>query len=1828
MSEEFGGFDCVSIDERSGRGIFQLPLCGLLDEGAGPAFSLELSCHLEAPELTIFTPGQWYFQWYGVGSRHNALQLTNLPLANGQIVDCKVGMEGMTRGADYLIDATAFNQARVENVKKENSSKDDTSEKFISVILKNGNALIFELVNVDHKGQGNALLSKMIHPSGRALEFTWTGQTTSPRLTRISDDQGELFKASWTDAALVGMEVFPGTQEQVSYEITREKDSTVLSVFGADVLAKKLKYKLTVMDGAVNKLERVRVYASADTNDAELTDVASFTYKDEQVASYSIVLQGQNVADGFVATYTYTQDSSAHTSMTSVRCTQGTVKKDGMQMSKELGVYEYTFKDDWLIATTFSVDGVVTTTEHAFSVSKETRHTQLKSTRRVDGIVVDEGSWRFDVLGNLVSRTEGDVITEWTYFNDYDVYDVKEYSERVSEIDASNWLGKWHLAALDYANPVGWGLLGFANKGLTWYSVLHTTVTLSHTGTDYAKKAFELPIDANYPGSTAGFSSHIESELVSRKIGPDLHALSLTYYGYAKFSPLAHSGIARKHVLVPAMKLVVLEPSYETVDISDTQLKIATQWSNAYASSLSQQLTSAEEGEDKEHFERAIKNLNDCLAAQSKLNATGFRLKKPWAADSMRVSELTYEADPKNAGFGRTKTNTSYALDGEGRKMADTAVVSQFDYQRDAKSPRLLKTSTQVKTADGISVQSSATRSELTGRLYETLDGQGIRSVFSYDDKGSLTQRKVVQADTVLTTIEFKVTPLGGGKHQFERRDTDLGSATRVVEDAYGHVCESWDSDDGNTWQQWVDASFDDLGRLSTFTEFDYDGGNQEISRHVTTYQYGDDEVTATFALVDSKGATLQSKTAKMTHAADHTRVVRGQFQQDHSVERATRTVTTRSGPVGDSSQGMEVQVAYDPAGRFASGRTRTFSGGKETVLDTATVTYDALGLPDKITRQSGGVSSISTYDYDRYGRLIKQNDNGIVIRNSYPATTLAGIATESTVQGSGKDSKAVSLGSQIVDGLGRVQSRKVSGLETKFSYEHGSSRPRPPAVEGPPLLKGYSVAWDPETLSYTESCPVRDTLAGDGNQALSTQTCVSRKGSLLSVTDIAGYVTQYQYDVFGRLSSSSSQACRSSFTYGDDGSLTQEVIEDLFDKRSMKVTYAYDPTGSEISRTFAADGMATHTLVRELTPEGRLAKCTLKVGAKDHSSDQYSYDNGGRLTAWSASGKCISLSSSTSTDLIEQTFEYDELGNVVQTQPKGKPGWDGYQWGPVIEREFDAAKPGLLTKHESQITSDEQGRWTSGGLSYYPDGKLKQANGSNGSTQLLFGYDDLGRLRGMFQEGGNYSPRGFQFHYRVGKIYARSQMTTNAKVWSGVLRRDLLLLNDSPACYLQEMRDDGNRVASSFELRDAAGTIFATVKNKSDISYHIYPPYGIGGFGEASPNWLGFKGEPILANNTYYLGSRRVYDPSRLSFQSPDPTSPFGGGGPAAYAYCGGDPVNFHDPSGLQQVAHYSRKASGTLLETKEFRIGLAAVGLLAAPFTGGTSLGLAVAATGLAVVATSFEIASIVLEDSDPDLAQTLGYVGMGVGVGGMALEFGIAASARRGAGLSMRSAAAGPGYARGGGESSRLSTFGQKSKQVTIIPAQKGRTLWPDWYEESVPGALPRRFWGPDMAISQTHVNEPLIRISRRGSASDIHIYSGVHGQSNGDNWTTYRSRGGKVSVRRMPLLNDARFLNEDKWGFSQASRAQQLKKIVAEDSVARFNRILRTNDDYRAVRTNLRGRKIFVHDIRSILAADLTALESLPGHHIAAFCYARNDERWLSRYGFAPVPSYLG
>ena len=106
----------------------------------------------------------------------------------------------------------------------------------------------------------------------------------------------------------------------------------------------------------------------------------------------------------------------------------------------------------------------------------------------------------------------------------------------------------------------------------------------------------------------------------------------------------------------------------------------------------------------------------------------------------------------------------------------------------------------------------------------------------------------------------------------------------------------------------------------------------------------------------------------------------------------------------------------------------------------------------------------------------------------------------------------------------------------------------------------------------------------------------------------------------------------------------------------------------------------------------------------------------------------------------------------------------------------------------------------------------------------------------------------------------------------------------------------------------DHASTVWAGRSSETVLS-QVFDAYGYSQ-GDLLP--LGFNGQPMDGfTRNYLLGNgHRMYCRRLMRFSSSDGLSPFGKGGMNSYAYCGGDPVNRHDPSGRNWISRLFKKA------------------------------------------------------------------------------------------------------------------------------------------------------------------------------------------------------------------------------------------------------------------------------------------------------------------------------
>lgn len=116
----------------------------------------------------------------------------------------------------------------------------------------------------------------------------------------------------------------------------------------------------------------------------------------------------------------------------------------------------------------------------------------------------------------------------------------------------------------------------------------------------------------------------------------------------------------------------------------------------------------------------------------------------------------------------------------------------------------------------------------------------------------------------------------------------------------------------------------------------------------------------------------------------------------------------------------------------------------------------------------------------------------------------------------------------------------------------------------------------------------------------------------------------------------------------------------------------------------------------------------------------------------------------------------------------------------------------------------------------------------------------------------------------------------------------------------LAQFRQQGPQRENILLANDPQGSVTQAITERQ-FNTLTYTLYGYQSDHSGFVSLLGFNGERCESLTGHYLlgNGTRAFNPVLMRFNSPDPMSPFEGGGINAYAYCRNDPINWNDPSG-----------------------------------------------------------------------------------------------------------------------------------------------------------------------------------------------------------------------------------------------------------------------------------------------------------------------------------------
>lgn len=865
---------------------------------------------------------------------------------------------------------------------------------------------------------------------------------------------------------------------------------------------------------------------------------------------------------------------------------------------------------------------------------------------------------------------------------------------------------------------------------------------------------------------------------------------------------------------------------------------------------------------------------------------------------------LLTETDP----VGNTVVSNSYDIEGRVIKQTDASsnISASFSYQTPLVSydDALGNRTGYVLSANRIQEQTDPT-GLLTRHTYDAagnrigeIDPLGGSSSFTYDAEGYLTSRTDQLGNT--TSFSYDV------NHNLTRSTDALAHATIYDYDASNRLTKTTDAKG-----QMTVRTYNAAGQLATVT--DPAGG-------VTTYTYTagmlssvKDPTNRTTTFGYDAAGRLVTITNPLAQTTTYTYDLKGKRLSETTPDgRVTRYAYDANG---------NLLTVTDPLNRVTS---YTYDSRNNLITETnplnqvTTHSYNAVNRRSSTTDPAGNITS---YSYDGAGRLTQKQVGGLVRTMSYDSG--GRLASESGTEGT------VSYQYDAVGHLTKVQ----NGVGNATLYGYDSVGNRTSMVD--PL--GHTTSYSYDSLRRLNG--VRDALGGNSSQGFSPL------GQSAALQDAGGVTTGFAHDAAGRLTGITVDGATTGLTYDAAGRLATRT-----NARGQTATYSYnaaglltgvsdqvgtitnsydaagnllsttDPAGTFTMTYDALDRLTSYTDVYGNTigysydAAGNLAQLTYP----DNKVVRYTYNSSGQLetvTDWAnrmtrytyLAGRLDKIYNYNASTVY---YSYDNAGRVIQIRRTSPPRTYGYTYDAAGRISSDSIpqtntedNPAVMTYNGNRLVSykgqpvshDADGNMTSGPLaggigsySYDARGRLVQA----GTT--VYSYDAADRRVAVNDNGS----------------ITRLVVDPNAALSQTLMETDQ---NGTPIAWyvyglglVRRQNAAGDYHTYYYDLRGS--TIALAGSSGAITDSYQYGTYGqLVASSGTTPNPFRYNGRDGVytdSNGLYHMRAR-YYQPDAKRFVSLDPL--LGSLDDVKtlnrYAYVGGDPVRFADPSGFSPI-------------------------------------------------------------------------------------------------------------------------------------------------------------------------------------------------------------------------------------------------------------------------------------------------------------------------------------
>jgi YD repeat-containing protein len=618
------------------------------------------------------------------------------------------------------------------------------------------------------------------------------------------------------------------------------------------------------------------------------------------------------------------------------------------------------------------------------------------------------------------------------------------------------------------------------------------------------------------------------------------------------------------------------------------------------------------------------------------------------------IREIAYHAvstDPLS--YGRIK-NAVIFLSGAQKKTSEHA----FTYAKKGES--LIHT--RLFTGhDGTSQTTEREHSRFTHKLRSFINTQGIKTALTYDSLGRLV-RRLINPDNGYSNeliLTYGIKSSGGLASEVTTTYTDNeGNAHRKHFDRMGRVISEWLNDksqNASTFYQIKEHIYDASNRLEKTRDIDYKnpadaGSKMQVSQNAQFDSWGQN-----YLKVLSSGQqhhqqfdpVSREKVEKLQVTSGNTLKLGSQNSRYNKLNLVEKIVRTTAG----GTQAAFQQLAHDGLGRvrehidaknnvtrytwdaFDRVLTQTLPDGTRVTKTYDPNSTDKLITSISVTPRGGKAILIGTQTFDGLGRLTSSTSGGRNQTYTYTGTCTSPATTRDNLG----NLLSYSYISALDDAVAAVKSSS-GDIDQRFVYAGGTGK----------MLEAQEANGRSKTMSWWPTGELdREIFTLPGKSPRSTGYEWTLQGQPLKYTDVSGNVQTLDYDAYGRITTIKDPQVTVNIAYDVAGRVSSQHTV-AADGYTLLTTLTWDDFNREVKRQIIPSSGGELCVEQTFTPDDLIATRTVSAAGVVVRKEAFSYDVRNRLTRYECSGNEPAVDAY-GQPIRSQTFTLDALSNITQ---------------------------------------------------------------------------------------------------------------------------------------------------------------------------------------------------------------------------------------------------------------------------------------------------------------------------------------------------------------------------------------------------------------------------------------------------------------------------------------------------------------------------------------------------------------------------------------------------